>query len=203
MSIEYEEIEKCRHLAEAIAGPRTTIYAMKVIRDGELPAKAFTGGVYRGDFDDPKPMLLSVDLSLVPELARRHPEASHLHFIVPDETNPESARASFEDEPAAPHRNSLPVELHAIEVPDAVFDSTLRIDEDFEPIVGPLADLYEAIWKLDGYLLGEGLYGEFNNTYYDCESYGPDDSFVACIYAGEIGGAGRLFFYTTQSLWVQ
>lgn len=197
-----EQIEKCRHLASEMDGPKTTIYAMHVERGGDPGSSNFTGGGFMGDWEN-DPTLVSVELALIPELAARYPDASHVRIVVPNVADPESARATFEESPGTPHENSYPIEIHPIEVPDAVFNTYVRLNDFLEPIEGPNQDLYEALWHLDGYFLGEGLFGLYNNTYGDIESDGPHEKFLACVYAGEIGGAGKLFVYTDQTMWIQ
>lgn len=203
MSDSLIKIETCRTLSGEFSGPTTVIYALAIDRNAEATEEdpIFTGGAFGGDEDDS--LLLSLELSTIPELANRFIEATHLHFILPDPSDPESAVAETEDAAAELHSRSHPVTLHRLEVPSEVFDTELRIDEDLEPIEGPLHDLYEALWALDGFFLGEGLFGLYNNTYYDVESYGPNEEFILNLSGAQVGGGGKFFFYNHHCMWVQ
>lgn len=203
MTENLKKIETCRTLATDISGPTTLIYALSIDRSSRPSREqnAFTGGAFAGSSDSS--LLFCLALSSLPELASRHPEASHLKAILPDPFNPESAFIEFGNAPVEPEPSSFPVELHPLEVPADVFDSTLRIDEDLEPIEGPLHDLYEALWKLDGFFFGEGLYGLYNNTYYDAESEGPNERFLLNLSGVAVGGGGKFFFYDYGSMWIQ
>ena len=69
-----------------------------------------------------------------------------------------------------------------------------------EAMAGPLTELYEALWNLPGYLLGDALLGgDRNNRHREEASEGPNDRFVLSV-KSHFGADGALFVYEDVTL---
>jgi hypothetical protein len=206
-----KSLDDVRRIAAAIAGARTPIYALQIasIERGN-PGEHYVGGSFLGgDLDESVKLLITVGCAEVPELAARYPDVAYLSVVVPvddsDDQEPQDearlvriAKADVK-RPAKP-LFALPVTLHRLEIPSDVFVTALRQDDAGESVAGPLTDLYEALWSLPGYLLGDALLGgDLNNRHREEESEGPNDRFVLSV-KSHFGADGALFVYEDVTL---
>jgi hypothetical protein len=206
-----QSLDAVRTIAAAIEGARTPIYALEIASaERANPGECYVGGSFLGgDLDDSVRLLITVGCAEVPELAARYPEVAYLSVVVPGEATRD--HDAFEESklvriakadvkrPEKP-LSGLPVRLHRLEVPSDVFVTARRQDDDGESLPGPLTDLYEALWSLPGYLLGEALLGgDLNNRHREEESEGPSDRFVLSVKTC-FGADGALFVYEDVTL---
>ena len=206
-----QKLDDVRRIAAGISGERTAIYALRVaIAESADPGEHYVGGSFLGgELDENARLLITIGCAEVPELAARYPDVAYLSVVVPGEATDDYE--AFEDAwlvriaKAAVQRSARPlagcaVTLHRLEVPSDVFVSALRQDDDGEAIPGPLTDLYEALWSLPGYLLGDGLWGgDLNNRHREEVSEGPDPRFVLTV-KSHFGEDGALFVYEDKTL---
>jgi hypothetical protein len=207
-----QKLDDVRRIAAEIAGERTVIYALHVDTTARAaPGDHYVGGSFLGgELDDEAArLLITIACAHVPELAARYPDVAYLSVVVPGEAADDYE--AFEDAwlvqiaKAKVQRPEQPlpacaVTLHRLEVPSNVFVSALRQDDDGEALPGPLTDLYEALWTLPGYLLGDGLWGgDLNNRHREEQSEGPDPRFVLTV-KSHFGADGALFVYEDKTL---
>jgi hypothetical protein len=198
-------LRRARELAVAVPGETSRIYALQIKPDRTTHhGTTYLRGAFAGGaLSDQEELFLTVDCASVPELAARYPDCACVSIIAPSAVA--QARDAWSEtrvvkvkkndyHPAKPVEGHA-IELHPIDVPVSVFNSSDRGD------TGVLADLYDALWSLPGYLLGEGLWGgAYNNAQPDMESEGVNAKFVVAIKTHWLGEDGALFVYEDLAL---
>jgi hypothetical protein len=206
-----QSLDDVRRIAAGIPGARTTIHALQIdSSERASPGEHYIGGSFLGgELDESVKLLITIGCAEVPELAARYPDVAYLSVVVPGEVTDD--HEAFEEaklvriakaDVKRPEKPlfGLRVRLHRLEIPGDVFVTALRQDDGGESVSGPLTDLYEALWSLPGYLLGDALLGgDLNNRHREEESEGPSDRFVLSV-KSHFGADGALFVYEDVTL---